>query len=228
MADVVQQVDEDLRNEMVEAQAQITRFVTEQKACADSVALRVQRMLEVDKENHTQLRKDQDAVAAAEETLQQNARELSSEIERVGADLEKLTGQESKLPVEQQRLTQQLSTSRALVAQREAGFEQAVAAKEHKLTELDKGIALYKTRLGLEFERVGEDSSLRLIFTNIDPADPMRQFSFHVFVDGGDKYHVQSCEPLVQGLDSLVDALNAKNDFGAFVHSMRKGFKAGL
>lgn len=53
----------------------------------------------------------------------------------------------------------------------------------------------------------------------------MRPFAFQVFVDGGDKYHVESCEPLVQGMDELVTTLNTDNDFSRFVRSMRKGFK---
>ena len=71
-----------------------------------------------------------------------------------------------------------------------------------------------------------ERERLRLTFTNIDPADPMRAFSFQVFVDGGDQYHVESCEPAVSGLDELIDALNTGNDFSAFVLNMRKRFKA--
>ena len=47
-----------------------------------------------------------------------------------------------------------------------------------------------------------------------------------VFVDGGDKYHVESCEPPLQGLDELVGALNTNNDFSTFVRQLRKKFKA--
>jgi hypothetical protein len=146
-------------------------------------------------------------------------------VDELRAELERLTAQESKLPPEQQRLTQQLSQCRSLVVQREAGCESTQAAKEQKLNELDKGCALYRGRLGLAFERVGEER-LRLTFTNIDPADPMRAFSFQVFVDGGDQYHVESCEPAVSGLDEAIDVLNTGNDFSAFVRTMRKRFKA--
>jgi len=66
---------------------------------------------------------------------------------------------------------------------------------------------------------------LRLTFTNVDAANPMRTFAFQVFVDGGDKYHVESCEPPVAGMDELIDTLNTDNDFSAFVRQMRKRFK---
>ena len=46
---MISRVDEELRAEMVEAQSQVARWVTEMKASADSVALRAQRALEGDK-----------------------------------------------------------------------------------------------------------------------------------------------------------------------------------
>ena len=48
-ADVISRVDDELRKEMVEAQAQVARWVTEQKRHADTVALKGQRMLQTDK-----------------------------------------------------------------------------------------------------------------------------------------------------------------------------------
>ena len=38
-----------------------------------------------------------------------------------------------------------------------------------------------------------------------------------VFVDGGDKYHIESCEPAVADIDELIQSLNSDNDFSAFV-----------
>lgn len=119
-------------------------------------------------ENMEQLREDLREVAAAEEALQQKSAEERQRVEELRAVLEKLTAQESRLPPEAERLTQQLTQSRSLVVQREAGCETSLASKEQKLAELDKGCALYRTRLGLAFERVG-DERLRLTFTNIDP-----------------------------------------------------------
>ena len=45
-------------------------------------------------------------------------------------------------------------------------------------------------------------------------------------MDGGDKYHVESCEPAVAAIDELIGHLNSNNDFSAFVRAMRKRFKA--
>ena len=142
-------------------------------------------------ENIEQLREDLDALGAADQTLQQRAREERQKVDELRSELEKLTAQESRLPPEQERLTQQLAQCRSLVSQREANCEASRASKEQKLAELDKGCALYRQRLGLVFER-GADERLRLTFTNIDPNDPMKAFAFQVFVDGRDKYHVRA------------------------------------
>ena len=64
-------------------------------------------------------------------------------------------------------------------------------------------------------------ASRRLTQPNVFP-----RCSRQVFVDGGDKYHVESCEPPVSGMDELVTQLNTNNDFAAFVRAMRKRFKA--
>ena len=47
--EVVGRVDEQLRKEMVEAQSQVARWITEQKQVADMVTLQKQRLLENDK-----------------------------------------------------------------------------------------------------------------------------------------------------------------------------------
>ena len=66
---------------------------------------------------------------------------------------------------------------------------------------------------------------LRLVFTNVDERDTSRAFSFEVFVDGADRYHVEQCEPSVPSMPQLLERLNTNNDFGAFVRAMRAGFK---
>ena len=52
-ADVISRTDEELRSEMVEMQAQVAQWVTEQKHSADTVALKGVRILETDKGERT-------------------------------------------------------------------------------------------------------------------------------------------------------------------------------
>lgn len=72
---------------------------------------------------------------------------------------------------------------------------------------------------------IAADEKLRVTFTNIDPQAPTRAFTFQVYVDTSDRYHVNNCEPAVSDVQILVDTLNSSNDFSAFVRSMRKSFK---
>jgi hypothetical protein len=126
-------------------------------------------------ENVEELREKQKAISAEEEVVQQQGRHERAQVEALKADLDKLHAQEQVLPPESQRLEQQLTQSRALVTRSEAILEQAQRGMEHKLGELDRGISLYKARLGLAFDKVGDDR-LRLTFTCIDPTDPERAF----------------------------------------------------
>ena len=175
-------------------------------------------------ENVEELREKQKAISAEEEVVQQQGRHERAQVEALKADLDKLHAHEQVLPPESQRLEQQLTQSRALVTRSEAILEQAQRGMEHKLGELDRGISLYKARLGLAFDKVGDDR-LRLTFTCIDPTDPERAFCLEVCVTVGDHYVVQSCEPTLTELPGLVHTLNASNDFSAFVRAVRKGFQ---
>ena len=99
--------------------------------------------------------------------------------EELRRELDGLAMQEGKLPPEQQRLRSQLEQQAALVQSREAACNELLSSKNLKLSELHKGAVLYSARLGLTFERVG-DERLRLIFTNVDERSPAREFSFQV------------------------------------------------
>jgi len=133
--------------------------------------------------------------------------------------------QESLLPSELQRLGKTYEQQRQLQQQADLSYQQAQLQREQKLSELDKGCSVYRSMLGLEFERVG-DERLRLVFTNIDPHAPSRAFAFQVFVDSSDHYHIEHCEPHLSGLPALADQLNKTNDFSVFVRSARREFKA--
>ena len=118
-------------------------------------------------ENIEQLREKLEDLRVLEEELQKKAGHERQAVDDLRADLERLTAQESRLPSENERLNQQLASSRQLVVQREDGWASTVASRDAKLAELDKGCSLYAQRLGLAFERVGEER-LRLTFTQID------------------------------------------------------------
>lgn len=106
---------------------------------------------------------------------------------------------------------------------------QALQMNRHQeLQSLTRGVLFYK-HIGLAFERVeeeGDEAQLKMIFTQIDSASPLREFSFTVCVDEGDQYHVQDVDPSLEedSVNTLVNEVNSANDFAAFVRSMRAAF----
>ncbi|KAL3919140.1 MAG: hypothetical protein SGPRY_005739 [Prymnesium sp.] len=154
-AELVAKLDNSLREEMVDVQATVSRWITEQKQIADAVVVEAQRTVEMDKENISQLQDEIEAIGAAEEALQQQGIEERQRVDKLRQDLDQLARQESNLPPEQARLQSQLERGEELLQQREAACEQLLSSKELKLAELNKGSALYSARLGLCFERVG-------------------------------------------------------------------------
>lgn len=92
---------------------------------------------------------------------------------------------------------------------------------EHNLHDLTHGLQHY-SKLGLEFQKADGDS-MRFIFTQIDQLNPLRPFSFTMFVDQNNTYQLVDTSPVLPSatVASLVSKLNDSNDIGAFVYNMR-------
>ena len=111
-ADVVSQIDVQLRQEMVEAQKEVARWTTEQKQVADTEARSGQRMLDEDKgahmprltrphtppsqptpargaENLVRAHEELSGIHEADETLSQRAKEDSQRIEELRRELQR-------------------------------------------------------------------------------------------------------------------------------------------
>jgi hypothetical protein len=96
----------------------------------------------------------------------------------------------------------------------------------YQLQELTRGVAFYR-RLGLEFDKIHDDR-LRMVFTLLDRTAPDRRFTFNVRISAGDAYEVDGVDPPLPPAEvgAMVAALNASNDFSAFVRGMRARFAA--
>ena len=144
-ADVVSQIDVQLRQEMVEAQKEVARWTTEQKQVADAEARSGQRMLDEDKgartcpaiprprfppshptpacvaENLLRAHEELAAIHEADEALSQRAKEDSQRMEELRRELQRLTAIQATLPPEEQQLSRQLEQQRLLLQERERG-----------------------------------------------------------------------------------------------------------
>ncbi|OQS00595.1 hypothetical protein ACHHYP_03291 [Achlya hypogyna] len=103
--------------------------------------------------------------------------------------------------------------------------EREKAAQTHQsvVDELMKGIHMYQ-KLGLGITEVGENH-LGFVFTQIDPSNHDREFSFSLRVHQ-DAFVVETCSPEVADVPALLDALNSTNNISFFVRSMRQRFKS--
>jgi len=92
------------------------------------------------------------------------------------------------------------------------------------MQELLGGQAMFQ-RLGLRFDaQVGEN--VRVIFTQIDPSAPGREFVVGVSVNAADEFELRECSPPIAVMASLLDDVNATSDFSRFVQRCRGEFKA--
>ena len=64
----------------------------------------------------------------------------------------------------------------------------------------------------------------RFIFTQVDPDEPTRQFSFLLQVDKNDKYEVCDCKPSIDAtiILDVTERLNKKDDYVYLAQRMRK------
>uniref|UniRef100_M4BAU7 Kinetochore protein SPC25 n=1 Tax=Hyaloperonospora arabidopsidis (strain Emoy2) TaxID=559515 RepID=M4BAU7_HYAAE len=95
---------------------------------------------------------------------------------------------------------------------------------KQQLHDLKRGLAMYE-KLGLVFEHL-EVNCIIARFTQIDPQDPSREFSFQITINPiTDRYIVDNCSEEVASVDELVTNLNESSDLALFVRSMRRQFK---
>jgi len=109
----------------------------------------------------------------------------------------------------------------------EQSLQEKEKQRQRNMDELTKGISFYRERLGLEFQRIGENR-LRIVFKYIDPKNPEREFAFSVAVDKNDCYSLIDCTPPLGNLSAEITALNRTNNFSQFVRGIRQKFKASL
>mmetsp|Transcript_23788 Transcript_23788/g.27515 ORF Transcript_23788/g.27515 Transcript_23788/m.27515 type:complete len:293 (-) Transcript_23788:59-937(-) len=159
---------------------------------------------------------------------QQNLKEEQIKIERELASCH----------LEQKRVEKNVKVVREIEERAFAKAEEIRNAKEKvanskRVTVDDLTLAVFKYEaLGVNFVK-GEDMRVRFDFTQIDPSDPKRVFSFYldiVTIDGNDQYEVVDCVPQINAgtVVSLVDELNLTSAWSTFIVGMRKAFKETL
>ncbi|KAL2651159.1 hypothetical protein R1flu_019287 [Riccia fluitans] len=94
--------------------------------------------------------------------------------------------------------------------------------RKQKLDALRKATSWYKELLGIRCEY---SNAVKFIFTNIDPENSEREFSFSIHHDkAANKFSMVDCDPPIERSGPLLDSLNSSNELSQFVRSMRWEF----
>ena len=215
-----------LSEEVTAVRAEFASWSTRRKQAVDDAAAAAARRIEEDQENLQHQKDELEATEVQEEDVQRRSAETQREVEELQREVLAMQAQGRTLPREAQAAQAQAARAAHANNERARALEEESTQLDATLADLtERGCALYERYLGLTFVRMGGER-LRLVFTNVDERDTSRAFSFEVFVDGADRYHVEQCEPSVPSMPQLLDRLNTNNDFGAFVRAMRAGFVA--
>lgn len=220
----VRAISSDINRDCAHARSEVDRWAGAMKENICSVEEQHVQVMRECRDAVPPLEAEKLAIERSSATASKELAEQDAECAAVAAEHAALKAQLAALPVEQSALERlEAEATASLEAERNA-LAAAEAQEEHESRELTKGVVFYK-KLGLDFHRMGDDR-LKLTFTQIDAASPEREFAFAVHVDDSDVYQVEQCEPAVAVMPELLAALNASNDFSAFVRGMRQQFKA--
>lgn len=183
------------------------------------------RFLFVARKRIKELKKEQSELRVKAASMEEEMRREGNLFDAVNADLAKLREKSRGLPAQLREIREREDEIRREVLKIEAEVEKHISENDRTNNDLTQGVIAFKTRLGMDFERIGQDQ-LKINLTQIDPSDPKRVFAFAVHIDPSDKYHVILCDPPLNNTDDLVHELNTSNDFSLFVRRMRRSFKA--
>jgi hypothetical protein len=160
-------------------------------------------------------------IASQKKALEEHAKQVQIEIMKLKSEQE---NREKRVhDIEEEESKQQIRANDATALKR--------AAEESKNTTIDdltRGVVNYK-KLGLDFAQTGRDAELRLNFTEIDPVDSSRIFSFVLLVNDEEKYDVIKCDPKIDPLElaKILCELNESGgeDISILARRMRRAFR---
>jgi len=153
--------------------------------------------------------------------------EMTKNNQLLHAGSEKLTHELNNRSQEIQTLTQSLESSNQLRHQKSEtvkklkGELKTLHEGSSKTEELQQELEKLSHNLGLKLLK--RNTSLVLIYTNIDRTNPDRQFLCEVKVVQR-TYEVVRTEPKIPDIDVLVKALNETNDLSGFTATLRRRF----
>jgi len=223
-------------HKLIKCREDLSKYKQQLDAYTES---RVRQMEEIHQQDDHLIKRSEDTVAQLKNKeaeyqslknrihheLQREAEEKNSKVN----ELEKIKAEQRVLPDEVSLRKNHLYTLKQDLSKFANELEEKERNKKLLMNELTKGLSFYRERLGLEFQRIGENR-LRFIFTRIDPSKEEKEFQFSVFVNAKDAYEMEECQPALSAttLQQLMKELNHSNNFSKFVLCLRRKFKETL
>jgi len=168
---------------------------------------------------------NEDNIASQKKSLEEKAFKLQTEILKLKTEQDNREKRVQEIALEESKQRIRANDASSLKK----------AAEESKKTTIDdltRGVVNYK-KLGLDFTQIGRDAQLQFFFTELNPIDPSRKFSFVLDVNDEEKYDIVDCDPNID-VKILVDILEELNrtdlaaDMSMLVRRMRRAFKEVL
>ncbi|XP_068247465.1 kinetochore protein Spc25-like [Palaemon carinicauda] len=170
-------------------------------------------------------------IAGEVEELQKKIASIREDVESVRTDKDRAGREKQKLQHEHEQLNLHINEKvhekdelKELLSQREQKLREKEALVEtqernnqEKLANMEKGVLLYQTHLGLKIQRT-RHNTLVFIFTQVNRLDPSQEYMLELTLEN-DKYSFVKSEPPLENLKELEERLNKSNNFsGCIVH----------
>jgi len=208
---------------LAQARAKLNEYTSDTTRQLQANVSGHQAFLRQARDTITDLRGEQAELRIQTAAVQEEMNRGQSMVGAIKSEITALREQSRDLPNRLHAIREREDEIRAEVQRLEADVEKHLDDNDKTNSDLTQGVIAFKNRLGLDFQRIGQDQ-LKLNMTSIDRSDPDRIFSFAVHIDPNDSYHMILCEPQLKSTDELVNELNHTNDFSKFVRNMRKAF----
>lgn len=213
-----------LRLELEKTNQSLQRWAERKTEWLDSSQRNYQRMME---EAQCSIATLHDNEIQLEEVRHLNdviRKQQLAEIHQQTAEIERLMIKKANLETQKVKLQEEEATESHRVASMQRELEEQQKLVEKSMNDMTHGIARFAA-LGLQFQR-GHNQCMQFVFTQIDPANVNREFTFSLLVDTNERYQLVSTTPTIDSRIStkLNDELNADNNISKFVVQMRKEF----
>uniref|UniRef100_A0A7S3A8N0 Kinetochore protein SPC25 n=2 Tax=Rhodosorus marinus TaxID=101924 RepID=A0A7S3A8N0_9RHOD len=166
------------------------------------------------KERETEAKKEQADFNRKLENQKQELEDLRAGISRLG--LRKQT-----LPEKKEQLAEAIRSVKDETHVQRKDLDAATREMNTALASFNSTIELYEKYLGLKFEV--QEESLKFIFTDIDPSDRERAFTFCLRFDG-EVCRVFDCQPPLGNTSNMTTSMGNRRELSGLVLAMRKLF----